>query len=116
MLGNRIGLGIVGSGRIGTLRARLAQGHSAVASIAVSDLDPANAEKLATLEARGRSNHLAAIRAALAFQPDVILMLTDADDLSAAATKPVLASSPKPVLVCVGQVAAEGVQRPRELK
>jgi predicted dehydrogenase len=44
-----IGLGIIGSGRIGTLRARLAAGHSAVTSIAVSDLDPANAAKLADL-------------------------------------------------------------------
>src|ERR1700710_1806585 len=49
MLGRNIGLGIVGSGRIGTLRARLAAGHSAVGSISVSDLDPANAEKLAAL-------------------------------------------------------------------
>ena len=44
-----IGLGIIGSGRIGTLRARLAAGHSAVTSIAVSDLDPANAARLADL-------------------------------------------------------------------
>src|ERR1700759_3781225 len=43
-----IGLGIVGSGRIGTLRARLAAGHPAVNHIAVSDLDPAKAEKLDT--------------------------------------------------------------------
>ena len=42
-----IGLGIIGSGRIGTLRARLAPAHPAVRFIAVSDLDPANAEKLA---------------------------------------------------------------------
>jgi predicted dehydrogenase len=42
-----IGLGIIGSGRIGTLRARLAAGHPAVGHIVVSDLDPANAEKLA---------------------------------------------------------------------
>ena len=49
MPGNSIGLGIVGSGRIGTLRARLASGHAAVDHIAVSDLDPANAAKLATL-------------------------------------------------------------------
>ena len=42
-----IGLGIIGSGRIGTLRARLASGHPAVGSIVVSDLDPANATKLA---------------------------------------------------------------------
>jgi myo-inositol 2-dehydrogenase/D-chiro-inositol 1-dehydrogenase len=44
-----IGLGIIGSGRIGTLRARLAAAHPAVNHIAVSDLDPANAAKLATL-------------------------------------------------------------------
>lgn len=44
-----IGLGIIGSGRIGTLRARLAAGHAAIDSIAVSDLDPANSEKLAKL-------------------------------------------------------------------
>jgi hypothetical protein len=51
----QIGLGIIGSGRIGTLRARLAAGHSAVGSIAVSDLDPANADKLAGLVG-GRSH------------------------------------------------------------
>ena len=36
-------------GRIGTLRARLAANHPAVTSIAVSDLDPNNADKLAAL-------------------------------------------------------------------
>jgi len=55
MLGNKIGLGIIGSGRIGTLRARLAAGHPSVATIAVSDLDPANAAKLAALV--GARNH-----------------------------------------------------------
>jgi len=44
-----IGLGIIGSGRIGTLRARLAAGHPSVRSIAVADLEPANADKLAKL-------------------------------------------------------------------
>jgi predicted dehydrogenase len=42
-----IGLAIVGSGRIGTLRAKLAAGHPAVRFIAVSDADPAKARKLA---------------------------------------------------------------------
>ena len=46
MSANSIGLGIVGSGRIGTLRARLASGHPAVIGIAVSDLDPAKAANL----------------------------------------------------------------------
>lgn len=50
-----IGLGIIGAGRIGTLRARLGAGHSAVTSIAVSDLNPANAEKLSELVG-GRSH------------------------------------------------------------
>jgi predicted dehydrogenase len=40
-------LAIVGSGRIGTLRARLAAGHPAVRFIAVSDQDPAKARDLA---------------------------------------------------------------------
>jgi predicted dehydrogenase len=42
-----IGLAIVGSGRIGGLRARLAAGHPAVRFIAVSDQDPAKANALA---------------------------------------------------------------------
>src|SRR3954468_21415309 len=42
-----IGLAIVGSGRIGGLRARLAAGHPAVRFIAVSDQDPAKASDLA---------------------------------------------------------------------
>jgi hypothetical protein len=73
-------------------------------------------DKLAKLEARGTSNHPEAVQAALAFRPDVILLLTDADDLDAKALKSIAASGPKVVLVCVGQVTAEGVQSPRELK
>jgi predicted dehydrogenase len=42
-----IGLAVIGSGRIGTLRARLAAGHPGVRFIAVSDQDPANARQLA---------------------------------------------------------------------
>ena len=36
-----LGLAVIGAGRIGTLRARLAAGHPAVRFIAVSDQDPA---------------------------------------------------------------------------
>src|SRR5262245_15115610 len=43
----RIGLAVVGSGRIGTLRSRLAATHPAVDVIAVSDKDPERARKLA---------------------------------------------------------------------
>lgn len=69
-------------------------------------------DALAKLEPRGTSNHLGAVRAALAFRPDVILMLTDADDLSATALKAVAKSVP----LYVGRVTAAGVQSPQELK
>src|SRR5260370_2296432 len=42
-----LGIAVVGSGRIGSLRAQLAAGHSAVNFIAVSDADPARAQELA---------------------------------------------------------------------
>ena len=47
MPAKEVGLAIVGAGRIGTLRARLAAGYPAVRFIAVSDRDPAKARKLA---------------------------------------------------------------------
>lgn len=72
--------------------------------------------KLAALDARGKSNHAVAVRAALAFRPDVIVLLTDADDLTAAALAPVLATAAKSVAVCVGLVTADGVRPSRELK
>lgn len=43
----QIGLAVVGSGRIGTLRAKLASTHPAVNFIAVSDANPGAAQKLA---------------------------------------------------------------------
>jgi predicted dehydrogenase len=42
-----IGIGVIGSGRIGTLRARLAAKHPAVRYLAISDKDPARAKTLA---------------------------------------------------------------------
>ena len=42
-----LGIAVVGAGRIGTLRARLAAKHPAVGFLAVSDLDPARARALA---------------------------------------------------------------------
>ncbi len=43
----QLGIAVVGSGRIGTLRARLASGHPAVNFLAVSDVAEGNARKLA---------------------------------------------------------------------
>jgi predicted dehydrogenase len=42
-----IGIAVIGAGRIGTLRARLAAKHPAVRFLAISDLDPDRASKLA---------------------------------------------------------------------
>jgi predicted dehydrogenase len=50
-----LGVAIVGSGRIGTLRATLAAAHPAVRYIAVSDRDPARAKSLA--EKIGAQHH-----------------------------------------------------------
>jgi predicted dehydrogenase len=52
-----LGIAVVGSGRIGTLRAQLAARHPAVRFLAVSDKDPARAKALA--EASGASFHSA---------------------------------------------------------
>jgi predicted dehydrogenase len=95
-LANSIGLGIVGSGRIGTLRARLASGHSAVTGIAVSDLDPANATKLAQLVG-GRSHgsdNLAAID-----DPDVTAVIVCTSEGEHMAPMLAAIERGKPVLV-----------------
>jgi len=42
-----LGIAVVGSGRIGTLRARLAAKHPSVGFLAISDQDPARARALA---------------------------------------------------------------------
>ena len=44
---NNIGIAVVGAGRIGTLRARLAAKHPSVNYLAISDKDPARAKALA---------------------------------------------------------------------
>jgi predicted dehydrogenase len=64
----QLGIAVVGSGRIGTLRARLAAKHPAVRFVAVSDRDPAHAQKLAALS--GAHFHSADNDAVIA-HPDV---------------------------------------------
>jgi hypothetical protein len=71
---------------------------------------------LAALKASGRSNHVEAVRAALALRPDVVVVLTDAEELNAASLKAVLGVAGKPVPVCVARVSADGVGVPREVK
>jgi len=96
MPGNSIGLGIVGSGRIGTLRARLASGHAAVNHIAVSDLDPANAAKLATLV--GAQNH-GGDNLAVIDDPDVTAVIVSTSEGEHMAPMLAAIERGKPVLV-----------------
>jgi predicted dehydrogenase len=52
-----LGIAVIGAGRIGTLRARLAAKHPAVRFLAISDRDPARAKALA--ETAGADLHSA---------------------------------------------------------
>ena len=52
---NNIGIAVVGAGRIGTLRARLASKHPSVGYLAISDKDPERAKALA--EQAGADRH-----------------------------------------------------------
>ena len=44
-----LGIGVVGSGRIGTLRARLASKHPSVGFLAIADQDESKAKQLADM-------------------------------------------------------------------
>lgn len=74
------------------------------------------ASVLAALEANGRSNHMEAVRLAAACRPDLILLLTDAEDLSYARFKPILAAAGKPITIRVAKVTASTVGPPQELR
>jgi hypothetical protein len=81
---------------------------------------PANIEAasntLSTLEAKGRSNHIEAVRIAIQCRPDVILILTDAENLALAQFKPIVSAAGKPVSICVSKVTPAAVATPQELR
>jgi hypothetical protein len=79
------------------------------------NIDAADA-RIARHETKGRSNHVEAVRRAAASRPDVILVLTDADDLSLASFRPVLAEAGKPIAICVAKVSAASVGTPQQLR
>jgi Ca-activated chloride channel family protein len=70
--------------------------------------------RLATLEAAGRSNHAEALRAAVELRPDVILWLTDADDLAPGTLSPIVRAGGKRIPVYVAPVTARSVESPRQ--
>ena len=55
MKNDYLGVAVIGAGRIGTLRARLAAKHPAVRYVAISDADPARAKALAEQAGAQRS-------------------------------------------------------------
>ena len=80
-----IGIAVVGAGRIGTLRARLAAKHPAVQFLAVSDLDPARARALA--QAAGADFHSGSNDEAID-HPDVTAVIVSTPEQQH--TKPIL--------------------------
>jgi predicted dehydrogenase len=96
--GNRreIGIAIVGAGRIGTLRARLAAKHPAVRFIAISDRDPARAQALA--EQTGAHVHSGSNDEIIA-HPDVTAVVVSTPEGEHAAPVRKALELGKPVLV-----------------
>lgn len=90
---------------------------SGAGTISATPANVAAAEtSVLALESTGRSNHAAAVRLAVQARPDVILLLTDADDLALAPLKAALAGANKPMALYAAKVAATGIQSPQELR
>jgi Mg-chelatase subunit ChlD len=81
---------------------------------ATSDHITAIETGLARLAPAGRSNHIEGVRAGAALQPDVIVLLTDTDNLTPASFRTAFAGRQVPV--CLALVTADGVAAPRELR
>ena len=92
---DNIGIGVIGSGRIGTLRARLAGKHPAVRYLAISDKDPARAKALA--ETAGAHRHSASNEDIIS-DPKVTAVIVSTPEQEH--TKPIIAALKlgKPVL------------------
>lgn len=92
---NELGIAVVGSGRIGTLRARLAAKHPAVKFLAISDQDPARARTLA--EQTGANFHSGSNDEVIS-RPEVnAVFVSTPEDMHAAPIKKALELG-KPVL------------------
>src|ERR1041384_7173601 len=93
---NNIGIAVVGAGRIGTLRARLAAKHPTVRFLAIWDRDPARAKALA--EQAGADLHTGSNEAIIG-HPDVTAVIVSTPEQEH--TEPILQALRlgKPVLV-----------------
>jgi predicted dehydrogenase len=91
-----LGIAVIGAGRIGTLRARLAAKHPSVGFLAIADRDPARARALA--EQCGASFHTGDNDAAIA-HPDVTAVFVSTPEGDHAAPVCKALTLGKPVLV-----------------
>jgi predicted dehydrogenase len=91
-----LGIAVIGAGRIGTLRARLAAKHPAVRFLAISDRDPARAEALAVQA--GADLHSADNDAIIA-HPDVTAVIVSTPEQEHVAPVVKALALGKPVLV-----------------
>lgn len=64
----------------------------------------------------GRSLHIEGLRTALRFRPDLVLFVTDADDLPASVLRGIVKQSEQAAKLCVSKVTANGVAKPTEVK
>jgi hypothetical protein len=74
------------------------------------------AAKLGERQAVGRSNHIVALRAALQYHPDSVLLLSDTDGLNRDQLRAVLAKRQRTTSVYLARVTASMVQPPHELR
>jgi hypothetical protein len=74
------------------------------------------ASKLATQQARGRSNHMEALLAAIRFNPDAILILTDMDGLTRDQCRALRAQLRKPTSIGLSRVTATSIEPLREYR
>jgi predicted dehydrogenase len=96
MTSKQLGIAVIGAGRIGTLRARLAAKHPSVRFLAIADQDPARARALA--EQAGAQFHTADNEAAIA-HPDVTAVFVSTPENEHAAPVMRALALGKPVLV-----------------
>ena len=96
MKSKELGIAVIGAGRIGTLRARLAAKHPSVRFLAIADKDPARAAALAELA--GAQLHTADNDAAIAHPEVTAVFVSTPEGEHAAPVRRALALG-KPVLV-----------------
>lgn len=72
-------------------------------------------QSLGEIEPAGESQHVEGVRVALKFEPDTVVLFTDADVAELQTLKPLLAGARKPVSLSVVRVSDVGIASPASL-